>query len=178
MISFKAFVEGDVVDLEKARRIKQFNKVGQTVHDALDQTYQNFKSYQAVNAQAVEELNAVEQDINRLYAKARVPGFEKFEDLMYFLLVVADINFFKPEEIPAEYRDKVRMVAHHADRLIDLITQAKTPVHNFLNKWQAVGKEMGVEVAPMEDATFLDHQLWSDIQSLKDLQKAHREGKL
>ena len=178
MITFKTFLEGDVVDLEKARKRRYTQQAGKAFYDALDQTWKNIEDHKHASMEASMELHDVELDIQRAYNKARVPGFEKFEDLMYFLMIVADVDYHKPHELTPEHRAKVQMVAHHAPRLIQVLSQARVPLHHFLDKWKKVGKEIGVEVAPMEDAAFLDHQLWSDIQSLKKLEQAHKEGKL
>lgn len=164
----KSIVEqSNIVDFQQALNAKQGRVAKRKQND-----------YHAADLQAATEYNAVEHDLARLYKNARVPGFPTFEDLAYFLAVVSSASMMEPNEVRPEYHEKLQMIAHHAPRIIALLSQATQIVHNFMTRWAPIKDEFGADVSAMDDATFLDQQLNADINSLEHLVRARRKGQL
>lgn len=81
------------------------------------------------------------------------------------------IEWFK--DISDDDREKARMLAHHADRLIQIYDVLRSKVHTLQDMWS---KKFGGKVPrgwdAIEGAAWLDSEFTYDIAQLKNLKKA------
>jgi hypothetical protein len=113
--------------------------------------------------------------------KGRVPGFETMDDVIHFIIAEVEIpnhitrakaiQWFT--DISEEDREKVRMVAHHADRMIDIYKILRNKIHGIQDVWQ---KRFNGKIPQGWDATdgasWLDQEFTYDIKVLDNLKKA------
>lgn len=129
----------------------------------------------------VHELAEFEEYMATAKKKGRVPGFDTMDDCIHFLLAEIELPnhitrskaivwFTKMSE---EEREQARMLAHHADRMIQIFELLRTKLHGIQNTWykRFNGKPpQGWDA--IEGAIFLDTEFNYDITQLKNLKKA------
>lgn len=141
----------------------------------------NIESENEAESLTVHELAEFEEYMTTAKKKGRVPGFETMDDCVAYLL--ADIEL--PQHITRstaigwfskmseEDREKARMIAHHADRMLQIFEMLKTKIHGIQNTWY---KRFNGKVPKgwdaVDGAAWLDSEFNYDISQLKNLKKA------
>jgi hypothetical protein len=129
----------------------------------------------------VKELAEFEEWMIVAKKKGRVPGFDTMDDCIHYLIATLEIpqhitrhkaiQWFS--SLSEEDREKARMIAHHADRMILIYEILTTKIHGIQDTWykRFNGKPpMGWDA--IEGAAWLDQEFSYDIAQLKALKKA------
>lgn len=149
-------------------------------HDA-DTNYETSVNDDETESLTVSQLAGFEEWMYVAKKKGRVPGFENLDAAMTYLLADIElpahitrakaINWFS--SLSEEEREKVRMLAHHADRLLEIFQVLKTKLHGIQDTW---AKRFGGKVPrgydAIEGAAWLDQEFTYDMTALKNLKKA------
>lgn len=129
----------------------------------------------------VQELAEFEEWMYIAKKKGRVPGFETIDDVIAYLLADVElpphitrakaINWFA--KLDEEKREKVRMLAHHVDRMVDVYELLRTKLHGLQNTWyKRFDGKVPKRWDAVEGAAWLDTEFTYDITCLKNLKKA------
>lgn len=125
------------------------------------------KNKKSLDAEVVanEELETVHEYINQqFFDKTKIPGFESFAELMYWLEMKYDSQ-------SREHRQKRQMVAYHADRIIRYIEKAIGLYRQYIDRWKNWAKENNTTVPEIAQETeYVIDILNQDIATLKQIQ--------
>jgi|SRR5271157_314872 len=131
--------------------------------------------------QTVQELAEFEEWMLTAKKKGRVPGFETMDDVIHFIIAEVEmpnhitrakaIEWFG--DISEEDREKARMIAHHADRMIDIYKILRNKIHTMQDMWkQRFGGKIPQGWDATDGAAWLDQEFTYDIKVLDNLKKA------
>lgn len=130
--------------------------------------------------QTVQELAEFEEWMNTAKEKGRIPGFDTMDDAVAYLIVDLEMphhithakahQWFK--SLDDDQRSKAIMIAHHADRLINIYRV----LHNKLSGIQNIWRDRFNGKIPhgwdaTDGAAWLDQEFVHDIQQLNNLKK-------
>lgn len=124
----------DVVSLADVRKRKQV--------DALSK---EFDQYEQLESAASEAFNEMHSKISDSLDEIRVPGFKGIDDIAGYLF--GDVGMPRNQwpkvwndwlqHLPKEDAARVRMIAHHAPRLVGKLQQALDQINAFDKEWAA-----------------------------------------
>lgn len=169
------------IDFAQAHAKRQQQAIDNKRRQDLDKATEKVQTHDERETQTVQELAEFEEWMVTAKKKGRVPGFETMDDVIYYLIHDVElpnhitrhkaIDWFS--SISEDDREKVRMVAHHADRLIQIYDVLRSKVHTLQDMWS---KKFGGKVPrgwdAIEGAAWLDSEFTYDIAQLKNLKKA------
>ena len=126
------------------------------------------KNKKSLNAEVVatEELETVHEYINQqFFDKTKIPGFESFAELMYWLEIEYDSN-------SQEHVQKRQMVTHHAGRIIRYIEKAIVLYQQYIDRWKQWAKDNNTTVPEIAQETeYIIDILKQDIATLQQIQR-------
>lgn len=105
--------------------------------------YQNLKQEDANETQTVHELAEFEQWMHVAKQKARVPGFANIDEVTQFLTIDTEIPNKISKQSAVKWfadmdefdRDKVKMISHHVDRLVQVYELLRNKLQGLQNIW-------------------------------------------
>ncbi len=175
----------NVVDFQQARELRDakraFDQQWQQKQSEVEQHYQKINKEDENETLTVKELAEFEEWMTTAKTKGRVPGFDSIDDVLYFLIASVEIpnhitrhkviEWFS--DLTEEEREKVKMIAHHADRIIQIFVLLRNKIHGIQNTWSTrFGGKIPQGWDAIEGAAFLDQEFSYDIKQLEKLKKA------
>lgn len=159
----------DVVNLADVRKRKQV--------DALSK---EFDQYEQLETSAGEALDEMYSKISTLLGDLRVPGFKGIDDIAGYLF--GDVGMPRNkwpkvwndwlQHLPKEDSNRVRMIAHHAPRLIAKLQQALDQINAFDKEWSAAFDKLPnakARARVFDKTHMLREEVWHNIQQLTTL---------
>lgn len=169
------------VDFAKARAIRDARAIHKNSEQKLSQDYEKLVDEDERETTSVYELAKFEEWMHAAKKKGRVPGFADIDEVQHYL--VADLEF--PSHITRakaiqwfsalseEERERARMIAHHADRIIQIYEILRTKLHGLQDTW--VKRFEGNAPKDSDAITggdWLNQEFNQDIKTMKNLKKA------
>lgn len=171
----------DIVDFAKARQQRASQQ--QLSQKQNDEETQFTKVLQDDENETltVKELAEFEEWMATAKKKGRIPGYETIDDVLYYLTADVEmpnhitrhkaIEWFS--DLSEEEREKVRMIAHHADRMIQVFTILRNKIHGLQNTWSVrFGGKIPSGWDAIDGAAWLDQEFTYDIKQLEKVKKA------
>lgn len=171
----------NVVDFKQAREKRDAAANQHKTEQGLSQDYEKLVGEDEVESLTVHELAEFEEYMVTAKKKGRVPGFTDMDDAVCFLIADIElpqhitrstaINWF--HKLSEQEREQARMLAHHADRMLQVFQVLRTKIHGIQDTWykRFNGKPPKGWDA-IEGAAWLDSEFNYDISQLKNLKKA------
>lgn len=156
----------NVIDLDSRRK----RPLGDYYDDKAEQFSQN-------HANADAEFEHLHTNVVKLRDDAFVPGFPTIDDVVHWLTVHMKSGHRQgAKNYDAHQMKQLEMIAQHAPRLIDRLKQGKKLITQFLDKWHARAEagEVSSNLAAIDNAAFVDHELGNDIGTLEEVVRMFR----
>ncbi len=170
----------DIVDFAKARQQRAGQQqLAQKKNDEETQ-FTNIIQDDENETLTVKELAEFEEWMATAKKKGRIPGYETIDDVIHYIIAVVEmpnhitrhkaIEWFA--ELSEEDREKIRMIAHHADRLIQVYVILRNKLHGIQNTWNTrFGGKIPSGWDAIEGAAWLDQEFSYDIKQLEKVKK-------
>lgn len=174
-------IHEEVVDLADARKKKRRADLMGKLSGVKD----DLARHNQIEQQGKDALEQFRTQMEEQRKSARVPGFENFNDLTYYLVV--DLNLPSSQSTTEKWkrwygqlepRDQqiIQMVAQHAPRILALLAKQRDQIEAFDQEWKQPFRDKKI-FSPLDiyqAIRYIQHELKGDMETFAALSNLNK----